>query len=116
MSEIAGWQRVYVADHPFAAAAVAGALRAAGIEAQVSGSELWSVAVEIFFSEGAAPAVWVPDPAAARAAALVAQYQQATTDDAPDHEWRCTQCQAKVPSTFAACWRCGAAAPLGDGA
>ncbi len=105
---MADWQQVYVADHPFAAAAVAGALRAAGIEARVSGTEFWSVAVEMLYSKGAAPAVWVPAEYAPQAAEWVARHERAALDSAADDEWLCARCRAAVPSTFDICWRCGA--------
>lgn len=106
----AGWTRVFVADHPIQASTLGGALEAAGLDVQVRGIELWSVAVEFLFTEGAAPAVWVPDEQADQAWRLIEELQQqANTVDEPS--WLCEQCAESVPGGFGQCWQCGAMAP-----
>jgi len=103
------WQRVFVAEHPLQAATMATALEGAGLHPQLRGMELWSAAVEILFSEGAAPSVWVPATETEEALAVVARLQAPQTKPAID--WHCGQCGEKVPGGFETCWRCGALSP-----
>ncbi|GAB4181544.1 MAG: hypothetical protein Tsb002_01570 [Wenzhouxiangellaceae bacterium] len=107
----AGWQQVFVAEHPLQASALAGYLEAAGLRTRVSGLELWGVAVEILFSEGAAPAVWVPLRQVQAATELITEWRQQDATAEPGSDWNCAECQASVPGGYGVCWRCGAEEP-----
>lgn len=110
MAKLPGWKRVYIADDPLQAATVATALEAAGLTPQLRGMELWGVAVEILFSEGAAPSVWVPAVQETQALHVVEQLNSRQRKKLPD--WICHQCGEKVPGGFETCWQCGAESPL----
>ena len=110
MAKLPGWKRVFIADHPLQAATMATALEAEGLTPQLRGMELWGVAVEILFSEGAAPSVWVPAVQEAQALQIVATMQSQPSRKLPD--WFCTSCHEKVPASFETCWKCGAESPL----
>lgn len=110
MLERQGWVRVFVAEHPLQAATMATALEGAGLTPQLRGMELWSAAVEILFSEGAAPSVWVPLEQSERALAVVQMMQRNEGRERSGH-WLCPECAEPVPIGFELCWSCGALAP-----
>jgi membrane protease subunit (stomatin/prohibitin family) len=105
MTQLHTWKCVFTADHPLQAATMATALEAEGLTPQLRGMELWGVAVEILFSEGAAPSVWVPAMQEAQAQAIVERMRQAATPKQQD--WQCQHCSEKVPASFESCWQCG---------
>ena len=109
MNSIAGWKRVFIAEHPLQAATMATALEAEGLTPQLRGMELWGVAVEILFSEGAAPSVWVPAAEEQQALAVVQRMRKPAADKRWD--WTCPGCGERVPGSFETCWQCGEESP-----
>jgi hypothetical protein len=112
MTQLHTWKCVFTADHPLQAATMATAMEAEGLTPQLRGMELWGVAVEILFSEGAAPSVWVPEMQVEQATLVVQRMRQASAPKQDD--WRCEHCAEKVPASFESCWQCGHERPPAD--
>ncbi len=97
-----GWTRLHTADNPVDLGFVRGLLNAEGLETRVQSMELWAAAVEIYFSEGARPSIWVRDADLERAQAVLRDADR--RDDGPD--WTCPTCKERIEGQFSACWRC----------
>lgn len=110
MTQYPGWKRVYIAEDPLQAATMATILEGHGLSTRLHGMELWSAAVEILFSEGAAPSVWVPARQEQTALDVLAKIQAPETRR--ERDWLCWQCGESVPASFETCWQCGALDPL----
>ncbi len=80
-----------------------GLLEAEGISTQVRSMDLWGVAVEIYFAEGARPSVWVRDHDTERASQVLAESDRRGTA-AP---WACRRNNEPLEGQFTTCWRCG---------
>lgn len=92
-------------EHALAAAHVAGALRAAGIDCEVRNTTLSGAIGEIPFIE-CAPQIWIRDSLdEARARELVADLRRPV----PGDPWNCAQCGEVLEPQFGQCWKCGAA-------
>jgi len=100
---LSDWTQLTTADDPIEAGFLRGLIEAAGIEVQVRSMELWTAAVEIYFSEGARPSIWVRkrDLEAAREALT----QRHTSPDGP--HWHCPSCGEELENQFTNCWHCG---------
>jgi hypothetical protein len=100
------WKRVLVANDPLQAGMAKVALEAAGLTVQLRQMELWGVAVEVLYSQGAAPSVWVPAHQEQTALRILQQQFEAhASADEPD--WLCHQCKELNGHHFFACWQCG---------
>lgn len=100
------WKQVLVANDPLQAGLARVALEAHGLTVQLRQMELWGVAVEVLYSQGAAPSVWVPAHQETTALAILQQQFEAQgAADEPD--WRCRQCAELNGEHFHACWQCG---------
>lgn len=76
-----------------------------GIEARVLNEHAVGAVGEIPFLH-AFPEVWLVDGEdAARARAVVRDFEQVRSDGAP---WLCPSCGEENPGGFELCWRCGA--------
>lgn len=92
-------------EHALAAAHVAGALRAAGIDCEVRNTTLSGAIGEIPFIE-CAPQIWIRNSLdEARARELVADLRRPV----PGDPWNCAQCGEVLEPQFGQCWKCGAA-------
>lgn len=98
------WVKLHTADNPVEVGFVRGLLEAEGIETRARSMELWTVAVEIYFAEGARPSVWVRRRELERARAILAERDRSD----PARSWTCSGCGEKLEGQFTACWRCGA--------
>jgi len=102
------WNRVLVADSPLHAGLARITLEAEGLTVQLRQMELWGVAVEVLYSEGAAPSVWVPEEQAEQARELLQKHREKLladcTSEQPD--WFCANCQERNGSNFDSCWKC----------
>jgi hypothetical protein len=95
-------------EHAIAAAHLAGALRAAGIDCEVRNTTLSGALGEIPFLE-CAPQIWISnDLDEARARELIALLRQPPAGD----PWTCSACGETLEPQFAQCWSCGAARPV----
>lgn len=108
LTELSDWTKLATAENPVEAGFLRGLVEAAGIDVQVRSMELWTAAVEIYFSEGARPSIWVPrkDLLAARAAL--------EDRDRGDSAWTCAGCGERLEGQFTACWQCGRAREAGE--
>lgn len=107
------WSRVLVADSPLHAGLARITLEAVGLTVQLRQMELWGVAVEVLYSEGAAPSVWVPEEQAEQALDLLQKHREKLLADATSEQpdWVCAGCQERNGSNFGSCWQCNLAAP-----
>jgi len=107
------WSKVLVADSPVHASLAKIALEAEDLTVQLRQMDLWSVAVEVIHSEGAAPSVWVLQEQAEQAKQILKRHQEKLqtplSQNAPD--WLCQQCNEYNASNFGCCWYCGQSAP-----
>lgn len=89
------------------------ALEAEGITVELRQMELWSVAVEVLYSKGAAPSVWVPEQQAEQARKILHEHQEKLQSQTADTEsdWQCPNCKEPNSSNFGSCWQCGESAP-----
>ncbi len=108
-----GWSKVLVAENPLHAGLAKIALEAADLSVQLRQMDLWAVAVEVLYSEGAAPSVWVPDEQAEQARLILKQHQEKLQSDSTETEfdWHCSNCNEHNGSSFKSCWQCGESAP-----
>ena len=97
------WTQLTTADDPIEAGFLRGLLEAAGIDVQVRSMELWTAAVEIYFSEGARPSIWVHKRDLEPAREVLARRH--APDSGPS--WRCDDCGERLEAQFTTCWRCG---------
>lgn len=94
-------------EHALAAAHLAGALRAAGIDCEVRNTTLSGALGEIPFLE-CAPQIWLSDDRdETRARELLALLRRPPEGDA----WVCGTCGETLEPQFAQCWNCGASRP-----
>jgi len=91
------------ADDPIEAGFLRGLLESAGIEVQLRSMELWTAAVEIYYSEGARPSVWVHKRDLGRARQVLERRNQ--PGERPP--WTCTRCGERLEGQFTSCWQCG---------
>jgi rubrerythrin len=92
-------------EHALAAAHVAAALRAAGIDCEVRNTALSGALGEIPFLE-CAPQIWIRNSLdEARARELIAQLRQPVEGE----PWTCRHCGEVLEPQFSQCWNCGAA-------
>jgi len=97
-------QRVYAAANLTEAYLLLHRLQHAGIAARVFNEHAVGAMGEIPFTH-AYPELWVEhDGDAARARALIAEYEQAGGS-----AWDCPACGEGNPPAFETCWRCSAA-------
>jgi hypothetical protein len=100
---LSDWIQLTTADDPIEAGFLRGLLEAAGIDVQVRSMELWTAAVEIYFSEGARPSIWVRKRDLHAAREALARRNAPT--DGP--RWQCDSCGELLEAQFTNCWRCG---------
>jgi rubrerythrin len=94
-------------EHAIAAAHLAGALRAAGIDCEVRNTALSGALGEIPFLE-CAPQIWIRNALdEARARELIAQLRQPVEGEC----WTCAACGEILEPQFSQCWNCGAPRP-----
>jgi hypothetical protein len=94
-------------EHAIAAAHLAGALRAAGIDCEVRNTTLSGAVGEIPFLE-CAPQLWLRnDLDEPRARELLAQLRR-PVEGSP---WVCAACGETLEPQFSQCWNCGASRP-----
>ena len=79
-----------------------GLLESAGLDVQVRSDMLWSVAVEIYYSDGARPSIWVR-----RKDLLKARRILASRHESAGPSWVCRHCSERLEGQFSACWSCG---------
>lgn len=110
------WSKVLVAENPLHAGLAKITLEAAGLTVQLRQMELWSVAVEVLYSEGAAPSVWVPEAQAEQARKILREHQEKLQSQAydPGDDWRCEQCNEPNAANFESCWQCGEPRPMDE--
>lgn len=94
-----------VADNPLEAGLAKVTLESRGIDVQLRNMELWGVAVEVLYAEGAAPSVWVPKSAAAMAAEVLKDHAGQARERALE-KWCCQHCHSSNDGNFEICWRC----------
>lgn len=97
------WTKLTTAENPVEAGFLRGLLEAAGIEVQLRSMELWTAAVEIYYSEGARPSIWVPKRDIESAKRVLEQRDGA--DEGP--AWTCPDCGERLEGQFTTCWQCG---------
>lgn len=91
-------------EHTLAAAHLASALRAAGIDCEVRNTTLSGALGEIPFLE-CAPQIWIRNPLDEdRAQALIAQLRKPVEGES----WTCARCGETLEPQFSQCWNCGA--------
>jgi rubrerythrin len=94
-------------EHAIAAAHLAGALRAAGIDCEVRNTTLAGAIGEIPFLE-CAPQLWLRNALdEPRARELIAQLRRPVDGDS----WTCAVCGELLEPQFSQCWNCGASRP-----
>jgi len=95
-------------EHAIAAAHLAGALRAAGIDCEVRNTTLSGALGEIPFLE-CAPQIWISnDLDEPRAHELIALLRQPLAGD----PWTCSACGETLEPQFSQCWSCGVPRPV----
>jgi len=100
---VSNWVQLTTAADPIEAGFLRGLVESAGIEVQLRSMELWGVAVEIYYSEGARPSLWVRRADLERAHRVLAERHQ--TGAGPP--WVCPGCGEHLAGQFTSCWRCG---------
>ncbi len=107
------WTKVLVAESPLHAGLARITLEAEGLQVQLRQMELWAVAVEVLYTEGAAPSVWVPEEQAEQAREILEKHKQKLQSQAsgPQTQWHCSHCDEYNDSNFESCWQCGHVAP-----
>jgi rubrerythrin len=92
-------------EHALAAAHLAAALRAAGIDCEVRNTALSGALGEIPFLE-CAPQIWIRNSLdEARARELIARLREPVEGE----PWTCGRCGELLEPQFSQCWNCGAA-------
>lgn len=102
-SDVSDWIRLITADDPIEAGFLRGLLESAGIRVQLRSMELWTAAVEIYYSEGARPSVWVHKHDLGRARQVLEHRDQ--PGERPP--WTCPDCGERLEGQFTTCWQCG---------
>ena len=105
MNNQSDWTRLKVVENPVEAGLVKIALEAEGIDVQLRNMELWGVAVEVLYAEGAAPSVWVPKATVPFALEVLKKHAENTHFDSLE-KWKCLECKATNDGNFEICWRC----------
>lgn len=106
------WVQVYQATGPTDAYLIRDWLHRNRLEAQVRGESLMSLRGDVPVGE-AWPTVWVPEPRATEARALIETFEGPVLVHPP---WRCPACGEENGPNFGSCWSCGADRPgLGEG-
>jgi len=100
---VSDWIKLITADDPIEAGFLRGLLESAGIKVQVRSMELWTAAVEIYYSEGARPSIWVRKRELEEAQSVLKRREENGAGPA----WRCPQCRERLEAQFTTCWRCG---------
>jgi hypothetical protein len=100
---VSDWIKLITADDPIEAGFLRGLVESAGIEVQLRSMELWSAAVEIYYSEGARPSIWVRKRDVEKARAVLARRQENHARPG----WCCPACAERLEAQFTSCWRCG---------
>lgn len=101
-SELSDWTRLTTAENPIEAGFLRGLLEADGIEVQVRSMELWTAAVEIYYSEGARPSLWVHE----RNLEAARRVLQRRDDTSGKTAWTCPACGERLEGQFTDCWHC----------
>ena len=92
-------------EHALAAAHLAGALRAAGIDCEIRNTVLSGALGEIPFLE-CAPQIWIRNALdEARARELIARLRGPVEGE----PWPCSRSGEVLEPQFGQCWKCGAA-------
>jgi len=91
------------ADDPIEAGFLRGLLESAGLDVQVRSMELWTAAVEIYFSEGARPSIWVRK----RDREAAQRVLERRDDPVEGESWNCRNCGERLEAQFTTCWKCG---------
>ncbi|WP_181918303.1 MULTISPECIES: DUF2007 domain-containing protein [unclassified Wenzhouxiangella] len=97
------WTKLTTADDPIEAGFLRGLLESAGLAVQVRSMELWTVAVEIYYSEGARPSIWVRKCDVARARQVLERRDEVGEGES----WTCPDCGERLEAQFTTCWQCG---------
>jgi hypothetical protein len=100
---VSDWTKLITADDPIEAGFLRGLLESAGLEVQVRSMELWTAAVEIYYSDGARPSIWVHERDLDRAREVLSRRDEAG-DGSP---WTCARCGECLEGQFTTCWQCG---------
>lgn len=100
---LSDWTKLITADDPIEAGFLRGLLESAGLEVQLRSMELWTAAVEIYYSEGARPSIWVHERDVAAAREVLARRDRA----GQSVPWTCPGCGEGLEGQFTTCWRCG---------
>ena len=101
--DVSDWTKLITADDPIEAGFLRGLLKSAGIEVQLRSLELWTAAVEIYYSEGARPSIWVRRQDLDRARQVLKR-RESGGEATP---WQCPACAERLEGQFTTCWRCG---------
>lgn len=97
------WIQLITAENPVEAGFLRGLLESAGIEVQLRNMELWGVAVEIYYAEGARPSIWVRPHDRQRATEVLARRHEPVQAS----PWNCPGCGERLEGQFTGCWNCG---------
>lgn len=106
--------KVFVAQHHAEAHLVSGLLQAHGIPAEVRGEALFTTLEASSVIPGAAPEVWVADPAQVLLALdLVRRFSRGVAlPGSSGPAWQCPKCSETLEAQFTECWRCSTAKPI----
>jgi len=101
--DLSDWIQLTTADDPIEAGFLRGLLDSAGIEVQLRSMELWTAAVEIYYSEGARPSIWVRKRELEAARQVLTRRHEAGGGE----RWTCPNCGERLEAQFTDCWQCG---------
>ncbi len=104
------WTQLLTAEHPVEAGFLRGLLESAGIEVQLRNMELWGVAVEIYYAEGARPSIWVRAADRSRAEQVLENRHRSSKENS----WECPGCGERLEGQFTSCWNCGTRAAVSE--
>jgi hypothetical protein len=105
--------KVFVAQHHAEAHLVTGLLQSHGISAEVRGEALFTTLEAPTVIPGAAPEVWVANPAQVpQALDLVRRFARGEAlPGSSGPAWQCPACAESLEAQFTECWSCGTAKP-----
>ena len=105
--------KVFVAQHHAEAHLVSGLLQANGIVAEVRGEALFTTIEAPSVIPGAAPEVWVSNPAHVPLALdLVRRFSRGEAlPGSLGPPWQCPKCSETLEAQFTQCWNCGTVKP-----
>jgi hypothetical protein len=105
--------KVFVAQHHAEAHLVTGLLQAYGIAAEVRGEALFTTIEAPSVIPGAAPEVWVANPAHVPLALdLIRRYSRGEAlPGSSGSNWQCPTCSETHEAQFTECWKCSTAKP-----